>query len=204
MTDWEVVQFGIVLFLVLAALVVYFIYSFVAINRRVDVSPYSGMPLRPGHEMTFVTQDKVNRYLSQLHDYDNRPLDFTKCSFCRETGRIFPNSVTWSGAIKLDWSFIKKRYPGNFVSWGSLSMEKRKEIEAVHNNLSEYQREISSRNPSPRLIDEAIALIKPGPLYVDPDTKVLMGWKQVPETDLEVLIVQKPISVKLLNINQKL
>lgn len=203
LTDWEIVQFGIVLFLVLAALVVYFFYSFISYSRRGDVSPYSGVPLRPGREMTFATQDRVNRYLSELHDFDNRPIDFTKSSFCRETGRIFPNSIMWHGAIKLDWSFIRKRYPGNFVSWGSLGIEKRKEIEAVHNDLSEYQREVSSRNPSPRLVEESIALTKPGPLYVDPDTKVLMGWKQVPETDLEVLIVQKPISIKLLNIHQK-
>ena len=201
-SDREIVQFGVMLFLVLAALLAYFYYTFMAFNRQRDVSPYSGMPLRPGREMTFATQDKVNRYLSELHDFDNRPIDFTNCSFCRETGRIFPNSVTWNGAIKVDWNFIRKRYPGNFVSWGSLSIERRKEIEAMHHNLSDFQREISSRNPSPRLVEESIALTKPGPLYVDPDTKVLMGWKQVPDTDLEVLIVQKPISIKLINIHQ--
>lgn len=202
-TDWEIVQFVLVLFFVLALLIVYFFYSFIAHNRRGDVSPYSGMPLRPAKEMTYATQDKVNHYLMGLHDFDNRPIDFSKSSFCRETGRIFPHSITWSGAIKLDWSFIKKRYPGNFVSWGSLSEDKKKAIEAVHTNLFEFQREISSKNPSPRLIEEEIALAKPGPLYVDPETRVLMGWKQVPDTDLELLIIQKPISIKLLNLDQK-
>ena len=35
-------------------------------------------------------------------------------------------------------------------------------------------------------------MTRPGPLYVDIETKVLLGWKVVPGTDLEVLIVQKP------------
>lgn len=201
--NFDVVLFGMVLFLVLAGLVFYFFYSFIAYHRRGDVSPYSGMPLRSCKELTFFTQDKINRYLKSLHDFDNRPVDFSQASFCRETGRIFPNSMTWSGAIKLDWNFIRKRYRGHFVSWGSLPPEKRKEIEACHNALHEFQREISSPNPSPRLIDEATALAKPGPLYADPETKILMGWKLVPETEFEVLIVQKPISYKLLNIKQQ-
>jgi hypothetical protein len=29
---------------------------------------------------------------------------------------------------------------------------------------------------------------------VDLETKVLLGWKEVPDTHLEVLIVQKPLS----------
>lgn len=198
--DLDIVFFGMMILLVLAGLVFYFFYSFIAFHRTGDVSPYSGMPLRPGKELTYSTQDKVNRYLGGLHDFDNRPIDFTQASFCRETGRIFPSSIAWSGAIKLDWSFIKNRYRGNFVSWGSLSPEKIKEIEASHNALYDFQREFSSKNPSPRLVDQAIALSKPGPLYVDPETKILVGWKIVPETDLEVLIVQKPISFKLLNI----
>lgn len=192
--------FGMILFLVFVALAFYFFYSFIVFHRRGDVSPYSGMPLRSCKELTYSMQDKVNRYLKGLHDFDNRPIDFSQSSFCRETGRIFPNSITWSGAIKLDWSFIQKRYRGHFVSWGSLSLEKKKEILSFHHPLHDFQTEVSSTNPSPRMIDEPIALAKPGPLYVDPDTKILMGWKLVPETELEVLIVQKPISFKLLNL----
>lgn len=201
--DIDIVFFSAALFFVLAGLVAYFFYTFIAMNRRPDVSPYSGMPLRYAKELTFSNRDKVNRFLKSLHDFDNRPIDFHDAAFCRETGRIFPHSVTWSGAIKMDWGFIKRRFPGNFVSWGSLSPEKKKEIEMAHGPLFEYQREISSKNPSPRLVEEWEALSKPGPLYVDPDTKILMGWRMVPETDLEVLIIQKPISFKLLNIHQK-
>jgi hypothetical protein len=203
LSELDIVFFGVMLFLVIIGLGFYFFYSFIVFHRRGDVSPFSGMPLRPGKELTYAMQDKVNRYLKSLHDFDNRPIDFSKSSFCPETGRIFPNSITWSGAIKLDWSFIKNRYRGHFVSWGSLTPEKKKEIESSHHNLFEFQREISSANPSPRMLEEAIAFAKPGPLYVDPETKIVMGWKLVPDTDLEVLIVQKPISVKLLNIQHK-
>lgn len=198
----DIFSFGVVLFLVLSALIFYFFYSFIVFHRRSDPSPFSGMPLRPGRELTYSVQDTVNRYLNSLHDFDNRPIDFSKASFCRETGRIFPNTITWSGAIKVDWSFIRNRYRGNFVSWGSLSPEKQKEIENSHQVIYGFQKEFSSKNPSPRLIEEAIALTKPGPLYADPDSKIIMGWRLVPGTDLEVLIVQKPFSSKLLNIPQ--
>lgn len=195
-------MFGVVLFLVLFGLVFYFFYSFIAFHRTSDPSPYSGMPLRPGKELTYSVQNIINSYLNSLHDFDNRPIDFSKASFCRETGRIFSNSITWSGAIKVDWSFIRNRYRGHFVSWGSLSPEKQKEIVDAYPVMYGFQKEMSSKNPSPRLVEEAFALTKPGPLYVDPDTKILLGWRIVPDTDFEVLIVQKPFSAKLLNIHQ--
>lgn len=202
--EFNIVLLGIICFAVLAGMVFYFFYTLFNINKRVDVSPYSGMPLRRGNELTYSVQNKVNRYLKSLHDYDNRPIDFEKASFCRETGRIFPNSIKWNGAIRLDWGFIAERYRGQFVSWGSLGIDKKKEIENSHNALDEFQRAASSKEPSPRMIEEVYSLEKPGPLYADPETKIVMGWKIVPETNLEVLIVQKPISIKLLNIHQKL
>ncbi len=201
-TGFDIFLFGVVALLVLAALVFYFFFSFISFHRRSDSSPFSGMPLRPGKELTYSVQDAVNRYLSSLHDFDNRTIDFSRASFCRETGRIFPNSITWSGAIKLDWTFIRNRYKGHFVSWGSLAPEKQKEVETAHQGINGFQKEFSSKNPSPRMIEEVLAFTKPGPLYVDPDSKVLMGWRLVPDTELEVLIVQKPFSSKLLNIQQ--
>jgi hypothetical protein len=45
----------------------------------------------------------------------------------------------------------------------------------------------------PQEIDSFHALLKPGPLYVDRETKNLLGWKEVPGTEFEVLIVQTPI-----------
>lgn len=171
------------------------------IHRRGVASPYSGMPLRHGRELTFEKKDRIHHFLTSIGDYENRPFDFEKAAFCRETGRVFQNCVTWTGKIVLDWNFITKRHKGNFVAWGSLSPEKQKEIKQQHGALEGFQLEMTSKNPSPRLVEESIAMAKPGPLYVDPETCVFVGWKIVPGTELEVLIVQKPLVVKLLNVD---
>lgn len=202
LTDQDILLFGLVLFFVLAGLLGYFFYTFFSIHPRVDASPYSGMPLRKGREITYEKKDKIFQFLNTLSHYENRPFDLEKAAFCRETGRIFPNAINWSGKVSLDWGFIVKCYRGNYVSWGSLSPEKQKEIKQLHGSLEGFQLQTSSQNASPRLVEEKIALIKPGPLYVDPETNVLVGWKIVPGTELEVLVVQKPLIIKLINVNQ--
>jgi hypothetical protein len=136
---------------------------------------------------------KVLRYLYSLHEYDNRIFDIEKAAYCRETGRIFPRALNWFNAIQVDWSFLQKRYPGNYVSWGSLSEEQKSIIQNLHASLEGYQIQYSSPQPSPKKIDPKYAYTKPGPLYVDLETGILLGWKIVPDTDLEVLIVQKPL-----------
>jgi hypothetical protein len=87
---------------------------------------------------------------------------------------------------------LHKRYPGNYVSWGSLTSEQQKVIMESHHLFEGYQNEFSCPIPSPRLIEPEYSFTKPGPLYVDVDTKVLLGWKCVPDTEFEVLIVTKP------------
>lgn len=62
----------------------------------------------------------------------------------------------------------------------------------AHDSLDGFQFTYSSKNPGPRQIEGRYALSSPGPLYVDLETYTLLGWKNVPGTDLEVLIVQKP------------
>lgn len=202
-TDRDIAMFSLLLFGILAGLVAYFFVSFWKSNRRMDVSPYTGLPLRSASELTYATKDKLSRYLQGLKDFENRDIDLDRAAFCRETGRIFPECVTWTGAIKIDWTFIAKRFKGDFVSWGSLSAEKKREVRDAHGSLEGFQTEFSSKIPSPRLVEESLAVAKPGPLYVDPETKILMGWKEVPGTGVEVLFVQKPIKVKLLNIKDK-
>lgn len=202
LTDQDIVLFSFAFILSLVGLIGYFLYTFMGVHRRGVESPYSGLPLRYGRELTFEKKDRIIQFLTSIGDYENRPFSFEKAAFCRETGRIFQNCVTWTGKIVLDWSFITKRARGNFVSWGSLSPEKQKEIKQHHGSLEGFQLGVSSKNPSPRLISEEIAMAKPGPLYVDPETNVFVGWKVVPGTELEVLIVQKPLIVKLLNIDK--
>ncbi|QLH35517.1 MAG: hypothetical protein HWD61_04665 [Parachlamydiaceae bacterium] len=87
---------------------------------------------------------------------------------------------------------MQKRYPGKYVSWGSLSDEQKEIIRLSHHSLEGFQTEYSSSIPAPSQIEPMYANAVPGPLYVDLDTQILLGWKQVPLTDLEVLVVQNP------------
>lgn len=116
----------------------------------------------------------------------------SKAAFCRETGRIFPNAITWYGKIKVDWTFLRKRYPGHWISWGSLSPEQKEEFYRLHDGFEGFQTEDSSPNPAPNRIEERYVYTIPGPLYVDLSTKAVMGWQVVTDTDFEVLIVQLP------------
>lgn len=198
----EFILFVFFVLVTLVLLIVYFAYSLKKGRDYTSSSPYSGMPLRRASELTYSSKDQILRYLNNLRDFDNRMFDLDKAALCRETGRIFPNALTWSDKIKVDWSFLKKRYPGNFVSWGSLSEEAKKDIRAAHHSLYGFQTEFSSPQPAPRMVDYETALRKPGPLYVDLDSKILLGWKCIPDTEFEVLIVQKPKTISLINVEK--
>lgn len=162
-------------------------------RRSHSVSPYTGIPLRRLTEVSYFSAEKILKYLFNLKQYDNRIFKLRRASFCRETGRIFQDSVTWYDTINVDWTFLQKRYPGNYVSWGSLSKELQDSIREAHGTIEGFQTEMSSPNPSPRAIEPDYAYTKPGPLYVDIETGVLLGWKEIPGTEFEVLIVQKPV-----------
>ncbi len=160
---------------------------------RPDVSPYSGLPLRYGSDLSYAAKEKILKYLFDLKAYDNRMFDLNYAAVCRETGRVFPDALNLFSQIRVNNpGFLTKRYPGHYVSWGSLSEEQKREVLSHHAEVKGFQME-SSTEPSPRLIEPEFALLKPGPLYVDFDRKVLLGWKEVPNTEFEVLIVQKPI-----------
>lgn len=184
--------------LALAIVVVFFIL-FVSLwvgwwlsDRIYGVSPYTGLPLRRATDLSFYSAEKVMRYLYEYKQYDNRIFKLSRASFCRDTGRIFQDSVNLLEIIRVDWNFLQKRYPGLYVSWGSLNRDQQQAIKDAHYTLEGFQIYNSSPNPAPRLIEPDYIYTKPGPLYVDLQTKVLIGWKIVPGTDLEVLIVQKP------------
>lgn len=165
------------------------------LSRRPDSqSPYSHMPLRRAGDLSYYTKEKVLRFLYNMYQYDNRIFEFEKAAFCRETGRIFPNAVNWYGKIDVDWTFLQKRYPGRYVSWGSLTSEQQEAVRYAHESLEGFQIEFSSPLPQPRAIEAKYAFSVPGPLYVDIETSVLLGWKEVPDTEVEILIVQKPIN----------
>lgn len=192
---YDVVLFGMAIILVFLLLIGAFIFAFWLNNRKDSLSPYTGIPLRRGSDLSYYNMENVLRYLYSLHQYDNYILDFAKAAVCRDTGRIFPNAITWYDRISVDWTFLQKRFPGNYVSWGSLTDMQKDAIKESHHSLEGFQLEKSSTNPLPRMIEKEFAYAKPGPLYVDMQTKILIGWKCVPNTNLEVLLVQRPRGV---------
>lgn len=167
-------------------------YGYKASLRRPPNSLYGDLPLRGATELPYESIGRVYLYLMSIHQYDNRMFNINRAAVCRTTGRIFPNAVDLFGRIKLDWTFLQEHYQGDYISWGSLSEAQQNEIKRAHHSLEGFQTEFSSPDPSPRAITPEYALEHPGPLYVDLQTKVLLGWKRVPGTELEVLIVQKP------------
>lgn len=190
--QWVVLLSAIIL-LSFFLLIGLFWFAWRITQRFHSVSPYSGVPLRRATEIPYYSAEKIMKFLYNLRQYDNRIFKLSRAAFCRETGRIFQECVTWYDVIVIDWTFLQKRYPGNYVSWGSLSKELQEAISHSHATLAGFQTDESSPTPSPRMIESDYAFTRPGPLYVDPETKVLLGWKQVPGTEFEVLIVQLPI-----------
>lgn len=188
----NVALFGILILVCVLVLVAMCIYGVWLSNRPNSISPYSRLPLRSAADLSYDASLSLLKFMYNLHQYDNRIFSLRNSALCRETGRIFPNARTWYGKVYVDWTFLQKRYPGKYVSWGSLTAEQQGLVRNAHDSLEGFQTDFSSPNPQPRAIAAKYAFAKPGPLYVDLDTKVLLGWKEVPDTDLEVLIVQKP------------
>ncbi len=188
----------LVVFLFLVALCIVGI----GLSRRPDsLSPYTQLPMRRGSDLSYFSSEKVLRFLYHMHQYDNRIFDLRRAAVCRETGRIFPNAIDWFDKIRVDWSFIQKRHPGKYVSWGSLSAEQQEIVRCAHDTLEGFQTEFSSSTIIPKAIETQYAYAKPGPLYVDIETNTLLGWKCVPDTELEVLVVQKPVKYITLSIS---
>lgn len=190
---WVILFSGLVL-LSFAFLTLLFWIGWKLTQRSQTVSPYTGVPLRRTTEISYYSAERILKYLYDLKQYDNRIFKLSRAAFCRETGRIFQDCVTIFDTVKVDWNFLQKRYAGNWVSWGSLNKEQQDAIREVHGSLDKFQTLESSPNPSPRAIEPEYAYTKPGPLYVDLETKILLGWQIVPGTEFEVLVVQKPLN----------
>lgn len=202
-TSQEIYYFGVFLCSIILALFTSMVMNWWFTANSVSNSPYTGRPMRRGSDLHYMTVEKMLRYLFDRHDYYNRMFDWRHAAFCRDTGRIFPDCKRWYGAYKVDWSFLQKRHPGQYVSWGSLTEEQRLIIRDRHDTLEGFQTEFSSSIAKPEKVEKEYAFMKPGPLYVDLETGILLGWKCVPDTELELLIVQKPVEKYLPGIHKK-
>lgn len=178
-----------------------FVFVFVAAvcflgawSRRtaVGLSPYTGVPLRRASDLPYETARRVLQFMYDRREYDNRVFKFKNAAFCRETGMIFQDCATWLDTLHVDWTFLNKRYHGHYVSWGSLTEEQQEEVRKLHRSLDGFQTTFSSKEPAPSAVDPDFIHIKPGPLYVDVEKHVILGWQRVPNTEFQVLIVQKP------------
>lgn len=191
----DVALFGFLILFVFILLLCLCVVGVWLTRLKDSTSPYTRTVLRRGAELPYDAVEKILRFLFYLHQYDNRMFDLRKAAVCRETGRIFSDALTWYNTLRVDWSFLQKRYPGTYVSWGSLTKEEQETIRSKHASLEGFETTFSSPKPNPSLLDAKYAFSKPGPLYVDLETFVLLGWKCIPDTDFEVLIVQKPLNV---------
>lgn len=170
---------ALAIFATFALLALVFWLTWRASQGLTGISPYTGTPLRRTSELPYFSIERVFKYLNGFHQFDNKIFNIKRASFCRETGRIFINSVTWYDSVKVDWNFLRKRYPGHYVSWGSLTADQQQMIRESHDSLDGFQTETSCPNPMPRAVTPEYAFTKPGPLYVDFQTKILLGWKVV-------------------------
>lgn len=189
-TEIEVYLFGFALLFIFIVIVIAFFFASQARRKATSNSPYTGLPLRRASDLPYESARAILQFIYDQQTYDNQIFDIKKAALCRETGRIFPNSVTWLDTIHVDWTFLNKRHPGKYVSWGSLTLEQQYAIKKMHDSLEHFQTEYSCPKPAPSAITEEYAYRKPGPLYVDIDTKTLLGWQNVPDTPFEVMIVQ--------------
>jgi hypothetical protein len=148
--------------------------------------------MRLGIDVARSIAGMVHAFLEEQSQPKNPKIDFVRAAYCPVTGRIFPECVSPAEQVELSWNFINQRCEGTFVSWGSLSEEEKGIVKILHDSFEGFQTEQSSSHHRPEDIEEDLVSLSPGPLYVDRKTKVVMGWKKVPGTYFEVLIVQQP------------
>lgn len=161
-------------------------------KKRGTVSPFSKKPMMLGVDMPFSIAKQIEEFVKSLPQPENPPFEMSKAAVCRETGRIIPNAVMRGEIVRLTPRYINERYPGNWVSWGSLTEEQKGIVKLHHREIPAYQMEHSSRNRFPQSAEQYYAVMKPGPLYVDMTTKTFLGWLVAPGTYFEVLVVKKP------------
>lgn len=159
---------------------------------RGNVCPYCRRPMRLGIDVAKSMAMMVNAFLDEQPQPENPNIDFATAAYCPVSGRIFPDCVSDMEQVTLSWRFLTQRRSGTFVSWGALSEEERGILKLLHGSLEGFQTEKSSMNLRPEDIEEEFISTAPGPLYVDRKEKVVMGWKKVPGTYFEVLVVQQP------------
>lgn len=160
-------------------------------NRSQPTSPYGGS-LHRGDQLTYPAVVQVYRFWEKEDPRGERPLDLSRAVVCKGTGRIFPDSLNQWDEMQIRRDFLQRFHSLPWVSWGSLTEQEQSKIRSRHSSLSGFQTENSSPMESPNHLDPSFTSLKPGPLYVDRKEGWLLGWKCVPGTELEILVLQAP------------
>ena len=161
-------------------------------NRKGSKSPYSQNQLRYGEDLSYFALQRIQEFIITLQQPENSIKHLKNSAICQDTGRVFFNVLDFFGVVRLKKDFLSTRYPGNYVSWGSLTEDEKKYIASCHTSMKGFQVESSSTHYDPLQIDSYHATLKPGPLYVDKAARILLGWQSVPGTALEILVIQFP------------
>lgn len=196
MVDLESQAFLVFGLIVGGLLAILLLFLFLGWKREVihgNRCPYTNGVMQFGVDIARSLQTHINAFVHEFPEEDNPEIDFSKAALSPMTGRIFPDCVVNGKKIVLDWSFLQKRCPGSFLSWGAFSEEEKGVLRLLHPSLEGFQTEQSSSMPRPERVEREYALLSPGPLYVERNTKIVVGWKRVPGTSFEVLIVQRPL-----------
>jgi len=162
-------------------------------RTRGSLSLYTGQPMMLGVDIPHSLGRQVEEFVKSLPQPENQPFDYMKAAVCRQTGRLFPNAVKHGELIHLNWNFLNERCKGNWISWGSLTGAQQGIIRLCHASLAHFQTEKSCPKAAPKDIEPYYVMMRPGPLYIDIEKNILLGWQNVPGTNFEVLVVQKPL-----------
>ncbi len=157
--------------------------------RQGTQSPYGGGFMRRGSELEYSALEKVHHFWAGLDSMPNPPLDLKKAFICARTGRIFTAGLGKDFLYKRAGDWIS----GPLISWGSLDESQKSILKRMHESLDGFNTERSSRKRRPEHTEKEFWDLKPGPLYVNLSTACLVGWKCVPGTNLEVLVIQRPL-----------
>jgi hypothetical protein len=150
------------------------------VNRSGSRSPYTGSVIGKGTDILFPAVRRIHDFLEKKNSVDNLPFSLEKAAVCRQTGRIFPDSINTFGVVRIGRKYVSGYRSGDYRRWADLTAGEREHFLRAHGQLEGYQ----------TVADDPIA--RPGPLYIDIKCGTAVGWQCVPGTDLEVLIVQKP------------
>ena len=166
---------GFIIFFSLIIGATYYLYWRTHLKGR--KSPFSGKILARGEEIFYASAEKIHLFSSELSQPENAPIDLTKAVFCRETNRIFSSSINAFGEIDLTRNYLKKYYSSKLVSWFRLRESEKLKLASMHTSLEGFQ------------VGKGLF---PGPLFVDKKRSILVGWKRIPETEMEIIVIQKP------------